>query len=92
MFDIDVRRTAADPLGSLRPSGTPGPRASHFSFLLDDFGARCQGGKPAVKDLLASPLLYNLLQILYIYVRGPTGGRYPTRSTAEGSADFMADA
>ena len=51
---IDVRRTAADPLGPLGPSGTPGPRPP----ILQPFWI-CPGGKTSVKELLASLLFQN---------------------------------
>ncbi len=40
---VDVRGTAADPLGPTGPSGTPGPMVSHFTPFLEVFLATCPG-------------------------------------------------
>ena len=70
-IDVDVRSVAADPLGPWAP------RARWPSFM-----ARSQGVGDDVTKLLALRA-----EAYFTNKGGEEGGRYPTRSTAEGSAD-----
>ena len=78
--DIDVRSTTADPWD---------PGACHFTPLLNDFWARCPGGKTEVKTFWLRLDINNPIH-LYIKKREGREGRggsiiivrgYPTRST-----------
>ena len=50
------------------PRGPWGPGASLLTSLLDDSGARCRGGKDAVRTFSLRPYF------IYIYERGPRVG------------------